>query len=403
MSRFYVGSEVGRLKQVMVHHPDLALRRLTPSNCHELLFDDVLWVKKARQEHDVFVDTLREQGVEVLLFENLFRDILNIPKTREWVLSKRILNTLFGLPGSGELQAYLNNMTAEKLSMTLIGGLTRFELSQDMKGLVFAMLAKNNFVLPPLPNHLFARDTLECLYEGVVINSMSKPARQPEAIHLSAIYHFHPLFKESNTPLWLDATTLSPSAITLEGGDILVIGNRTLLVGMSERTSSQGIELLAQTLFNKNVVKEIIVIQLSHERSQMHLDTLLTMVNYDTFLMDNSLKDNIVSWRIFPDEQNNLMTESCKDFFKTIAIALDVPKINVLFNSSDAFDASREQWDDGNNVLAIAPGVVIAYDRNVSTNTQLRKAGIEVITIPDSELSRGRGGPRCMSCPLERE
>lgn len=404
MTRFYVGSEVGQLKRVLLHHPDLALRRLTPENCDELLFDDILWVKKARQEHDVFVDTLREHQVEVLLLENLLEDVLNIPQARQSIIERRISMLDFGQPFCHEFRSYLFNLPSIKLASILIGGFTKKELAQNIKGLVYSVLPDNYFILPPLPNHLFMRDTSAWIYGGVSINAMAKMARQQESIHMETIYRFHPLFKESEFSIWFDGASLSPSKATLEGGDILVIGNKAVLIGMGERTSAQGVEVLARSFFSNNAVKEIIAVQLPKHRSCMHLDTIMTMVNQDTFLVDSRIKDHFIAWRILPDEKReHLVVERCKDLYPAIAKALGIKKVNLLFNASDEFDVEREQWDDGNNVLALSPGVVIAYDRNVNTNTQLRKAGIEVITIPGSELGRGRGGARCMSCPLERE
>lgn len=399
----YIGSETARLKRVILHHPDVALHRLTPDNCGELLFDDVLWVKKVQEEHGVFVNTLREYDVEVLFLENLLIDILDIAEARQWVIEKRVESATFGVSLCNELRAYLYNLSAEKLATTLIGGLTRKEFTQKVSGLVYASLLEEQFILYPLPNHLFMRDASAWIYGGVNISCMAKKSRQSEIIHMIAIYRFHSIFHEQTFSVWSDEKFFQNATTTIEGGDILVVGNRTLLIGMGERTTAQGIEILARSLLLKNAVKEIIVVQLPIARAFIHLDTVMTMLNHDTFLVDSNIKNELVAWRIISSEKDELIVERCKNLFTALATALDLSKINILSNKKNKSVSVREQWNHGNNVLAIAPGVLIAYDRNVDTNTLIRQAGFDVITIPGSELSRGRGGPRCMSCPFERE
>lgn len=401
-----VHSEVGRLRRVLVHRPDLSLRRLTPRNCADLLFDDVLWVKRAREEHDVFVDTLRERGVEVLLLRDLLTETMREPKARTWLLERKIRDSVVGPFLTDRLRGYLEDMPAEDLARNLIGGVARAELPFQHESLYFGRLRENEFVLPPLPNHLFTRDTSCWVADGVSVNPMAKPARRQESLNLEAIYSFHPAFAGSEFDVWFGGNDTDAGngngAATIKGGDVMPIGHRTVLVGMGERTTPQAVEALAQQLLQANAVDQVIAAELPRERSYMHLDTVMTMVDRDAFVIFPEVVHRIRGWHLRLAD-SRVTIEQAPDFLDAVAEALGVERLRTITTGGDEYEAEREQWDDGNNVLAIEPGVVIAYDRNVDTNTKLRKAGIEVITIPGFELSRGRGGAHCMSCPIARD
>ncbi|WP_329484838.1 arginine deiminase [Kribbella sp. NBC_01484] len=388
----------------MVHRPDLAHERLSPSNCHELLFDDVIWVRRARQEFDAFADLMHSRGVEVLLVHDLLTTTLEDRDARDWLLSRRVRPEDVTVMFAGPMRDWLAEMAPEDLATRLTGGVTVQELPVEINSAIGDALKQTDFVLPPLPNQLFTRDTSAWIYGGVSLNPMYWPARQLETLNVEAIYRFHPRFRDADFKIWFGGADHDWGLARLEGGDIMPIGDGVVLVGLGERSTARAVSILARNLFEAGAARLVIGAQMPRERAAMHLDTVFTFCDRDVVTLYEPVVSQILPILFRPGGATGVQaTLSERTFVDEVKDALGIGHLKIVTTGGDEFEAERNQWDDGNNVVALEPGVVVAYERNEATNAKLAKAGIEVLAISGQELGRGRGGGHCMTCPIVRD
>lgn len=399
-----VSSEIGKLESVIVHRPGIEIGRLTPDNKEALLFDDLLWLDRAQEEHDNFVALMRSREIEVLYFGDLLGDVLEDPEVRAGVVADVFSPAQCGPRVAASMAAALADAPTSTVVDVLVGGLLESELEDWGVDHLFADVVADRFhyVLRPLPNLLFMRDNAAWINSGLCLSVLATPARARESRYMRAVYRHHPRFASASFPVWYGIEGEDGYPASIEGGDLLVLSPSTVIVGLGERTAPAAVEILARRLFAEGSVERIIVIHLRHHRSVMHLDTVFTMVDVDTFNVFPGILDSADVHTLVPGTSRQIDVEPAPNLESALSTALESDSIRFIPTGGDAIGRLREQWDDGNNTLALEPGVVVAYARNVETNRRLRSSGVEVLEIEASELCRGRGGSRCMTQPIQR-
>ncbi len=391
----YVDSEVSRLATVMLHRPGPELARLTPRNNDSLLFDGIPWVGRAQEEHDAFAAALRDRGVEVLYLGDLLTETLAVAEARTELIAGVLDDRRLGDALRDRVAEYLADQDEPRLADVLMAGLAHEEMKPGPGGLVYQMMDRHDFVIDPLPNLLFTRDSSVWVRDRVAVTSLAMPARRRETSLTQAIYRYHPRFAGTRA-------IFDPSLEHVEGGDVLLMAPGVLAVGVGERTTPAGAERLARRVFAEKLAHTILAVPIAQERATMHLDTVCTMVDVDAVVMYPNVAHNLQAWTVTAEADGEPRVAQPRPFLEAAAEAMGIDRLRIIDTGLDPVTAEREQWDDGNNTLALAPRLCVAYERNVETNAQLERAGIEVIAISGSELGSGRGGPRCMSCPIER-
>ena len=405
-SPIHVYSEIGKLKTVMLHRPGKELENLAPDILHRMLIDDISYLKIAQEEYDAFAHVLRQQGIKVLYLEDLLAESLTDEKVRRAFLDQLLDESSIKKqdPLHQLLLNYLQELPTKEMVKTVIAGIRKSAIHNSTPSL--ADLAEDPdypFYLDPMPNVYFTRDQQAAIGSGMTINRMTFRARRRESLFMETILKNHPDFKNATIPVWRDRYHHG----RLEGGDELVLNNHVLAVGISQRTSATAITDFAHNLFGHSSYDTILAIKIPHNHAMMHLDTVFTMINYDQFTVHPFILDKAGKIDIYvlqPDDHNGVKITEKNDLVQVLKENLHLSELDLIpTGGGDPIAAPREQWNDGSNTLAIAPGEVVTYDRNYVSNDLLRKHGIIVHEIRSSELSRGRGGPRCMSCPLVRE